>query len=1047
MIRFRLHARFLVLIVGSLLILLAVLAVTVIQRETALLKKTHLEQQGIVAQAVATSLRHDMLEGRSRSTIALMKSLQGSHNLARLDVLRTDGSPAFNRSGPPSQSHHFKRALATGQEASFEEHTDRTLHTRIIPLMNESPCITCHAKSGPVLGAILISLSLEDALQEISSGTRQITALMLAFIGIIGASVYFLVRRLVVYPVMQLQSGAGRIGSGEWRHRIPITSRDEFGALASAFNNMARRLEDTYTTLEDTVRERTAQLAGAKADAEAKAHELSEHNQNLAAVSQLSTNFFNSNLTQDELLNKFMTGITQDLGYTHARLCLVNRSRIKLTTLKDVQMQSILGDCDIPLAGNHPIAAIARAGKFILIENSSTQFQVDDIQGSEGDEPLTLAFLPLLSHNYRQCWVTNSCIETKCPAFGKAGEPCWLMPETKCHNDFVASYENKLGYCMTCSVFPVLGILIVGAAPHTMMFRERNISVLHILAAEMGAALENHRLHENKQNMVKSLMELHHVTAAALSGLSLELALDAFTDSALKFSGLDACNFWMLAEQGRELIRKAGGRTNGDEEDHFPRRLPLDRGLLGAVLTNRRVAVEYDVQAKDETALGKSVSVHGMNTVLAIPLQTEERTIGVFSVHKRSTTPFLDTEISVFLLLANQAAMAINACSLNEELKKQNMELAKHINLVNGILASMSSGVVLLDRNGRVMLVNPQAAQILRIKPESINGRELASLFPETGAFLRPEAGPYQEISLAATDGALVPLGFTSSYYEGADGRNEGVIVVFRDLTEVKALEAELLSKERFAAMGRVVSGVAHEIRNPLFGISAIGQIFERDLTNAAHRELARSLVSESRRLNQLVEELLIYGRPLQLNPEPCDMRSLWEEVLFAYRGEMERRGITVHGDYAVKQPIAMLDVNQSKQVFLNLLRNAMDAMPGGGRIEIKLLLDDRYLVFKVIDSGTGISPENAARAFDLFFTTKPKGSGLGLAICKKIVQDHGGEISIDGGARGGAVVTVKLPLKKTSTDDGHEMRADAPYVAAPKNRGRQAADAPARRL
>jgi signal transduction histidine kinase len=281
------------------------------------------------------------------------------------------------------------------------------------------------------------------------------------------------------------------------------------------------------------------------------------------------------------------------------------------------------------------------------------------------------------------------------------------------------------------------------------------------------------------------------------------------------------------------------------------------------------------------------------------------------------------------------------------------------------------------------------------------------------------ERGAYREIEIQTADGAIVPIGFSSTDYLGEQGEHEGVIVAYRDLTELKTLQSELLSKERFAAMGRLVAGVAHEIRNPLFGISSIAQLFERDLKTPVHRELVGALLSETKRLNRLVEELLIYGRPMKLRLERCDLRRLWEDVFTMHRAELERRRITITGDYEVRHPVAYLDAHQIRQVFLNLLRNALDTTPDGGAITIRLLIEDRYIIFKVVDSGAGIPSENLDRVFDLFFTTKSRGTGLGLAICKKIVQDHGGEIMIESGEGRGTTVTVKLPYRAIPEEHG----------------------------
>jgi signal transduction histidine kinase len=332
----------------------------------------------------------------------------------------------------------------------------------------------------------------------------------------------------------------------------------------------------------------------------------------------------------------------------------------------------------------------------------------------------------------------------------------------------------------------------------------------------------------------------------------------------------------------------------------------------------------------------------------------------------------------------------------------------------------MSSGIMLIDMNGAVTLINEVGAGILRSRRDDVINRRLTDLFPETSAFVKSSVGPYQEIDVRLSDRSVVPIGFSSTCYRGISGEQEGVIVLFRDLSEIKALRSELLNKERFAAMGRVVAGAAHEIRNPLFGISSVGQILERELDNPAHRELVRALLSETKRLNQLVEELLLYGKPMVLRPKDCDVAAVCKEVLDMHRDELKRLEIGISTDLHVKPIPAYLDANQVRQVFLNLFRNAIDATPPGGTLTVRLLLEDRYIIVTIADTGIGIPEDNRDKIFDLFFTTKPKGTGLGLAICKKIVQDHGGEIAVESADGKGTTVTVKLPYR------GMAVRASA---------------------
>lgn len=968
------------------------------------------EKQHLLAFTIYSNLKENMMLGAPRSTLKLMESLRGTYGLVRLDTLKRDGSPAFGIQGNSFAVPELDQAFNTGEQVSFRENGDITLHTILYPLKNDQQCITCHKKQQPILGVLLISLSLEDSLREIATVKRRLTVSVVALAFMMGGVLYFLVRKVVLQPLGILHQGAERIGRGELAHRILLSSNDEMQDLAQSLNMMAGRLEESYSGLEQRIRERTAEV-------EDKAKRLYEYSRDMATISRISTKVFNAEQSLDEMLDRFMWAVVHGLGHQQSLLCLVDRDRAWLDVKRDSGLGKQLGIESQALSGTEPFAAMVRTGKEMFIPDVSRDPVFNRYQSGDSAN-VGLHVIPILTGTReKQCWQAKNCVRRDCPAYGREDMKCWLRENTLCGNDLIESYGDKLGYCMACDVFPVLGILIV-AVPATRPYRKRDVSVLRILALDMGAALENHRLHDNNRRLVRELLELHNVTAAALADLSLEQALEAFTDSALKFSGLDACNFWLLSEDGSELVRKAGGcRGPASDQNIWPERISADNGVLGRSFRENAIITEYHTVFDDPTPLGAATAQYDFPSLLAVPLRTESRSIGVFSVHKKSTTSFLDTEIAAFMLLANHAAMAINVCLLNQELKNQNKELARSTNLMGGILSSMASGVMLLDRDGTVKLINQAGAGILQTRPEAMMQRPLADLFPDGGLFLQSSVGPYQEIELVKQDGTTIPIGFSIAHYQSVSGLPEGTIVVFRDLTEIKALQAAVLSKERFAAMGQVVAGVAHEIRNPLFSINSVGQIFERELRNPGHLELVRALLSETKRLNQLVEDLLTYGRPIKLSLARCDLIALWEEVIDMHREELAQKRIAITGDLKNAHTLAFLDPNQIRQVFLNLLRNAIDATPAGEEIVIRLLLEDRHITFKVSDTGAGIPAENKGRVFDLFFTTKPKGSGLGLAICKKIVEDHGGTIYLENrepGERTGTMVTVKLPYRGT---------------------------------
>jgi len=1020
MLQIRLHAKFLVLVLGSLSVFLGVLSYALVQRESNILAQKTDEEQHVLAFTVLSDLKQSMLKGEPRSTLELMDSIRGTYGLVRLQVVRSDGSPAFGITGGRLVMPQIDQVIKTGGEVSFRENGTVPLHTILYPLKNEGRCSKCHGRQKDILGVLLVSLSLEDAVKEIRESKRNLTFSLTALILMIGGTLYFAIRKVILSPLAILHEGAERIGRGELEHRISLSTNDEIQDLARSFNVMAGRLEESYSGLESKIQERTVQLSDAMEEVEDKARRLYEFSRDMASISRLSTKVFNAEQSLEQMLDRFMWAVDRGLGYKQALLCLVDRKRVWLDVKRDSGLGALLGITSQSLSDDSPFTELVRTGKELYVPDSDRDTVFSRSRQPVASETRGLYVVPILNNTRnKMCWREKNCIRTDCPAYKREDEQCWLVDNTCCGNDLIESYHDKLAYCLTCDVFPVLGILVVGARPERP-FKRRDISVLRILAAEMAAALENHRLYGDNRQVVKELLELHKVTAQTLAELSLDRTLEAFTDSALKFSGLDACNFWLLTEDGRELTLKAGGCIGPEPEAEFcSERVPLETGVLGRAFRQNAIITEYHEVFNDPTPLGKATAAQGLPSLLAVPLKTEGRPLGVFTVHKKSAVPFLETEIAAFMLFANHAAMAINVCLLSEELKNQNRELARNINLREGILASMSNGVMLLDMTGTVELINQAGAAILHLRPAEVMNRRLTDLAPQAATFLKSSVGPYQEVEIERQDGTSVPIGFSSAYCRAVSGAREGIIVVYRDLTEIKVLQTEVLNKERFAAMGRVVAGVAHEIRNPLFGISSIGQIFERELTDPAHRELARALLSEAKRLNQLVEELLVYGRPVKLMPGWCDLLDLWEEVIGMHRDEIEQKGIKISRGIDIGHTRAYLDANQVRQVFLNLLRNAIEATPPGGEITIRLLLEDWFIIFKVADTGGGIPAENIDKVFDLFFTTKPRGTGLGLGICKKIVEDHGGVISMESRQwdwleeRQGTTVTVKLPYRR----------------------------------
>ena len=247
----------------------------------------------------------------------------------------------------------------------------------------------------------------------------------------------------------------------------------------------------------------------------------------------------------------------------------------------------------------------------------------------------------------------------------------------------------------------------------------------------------------------------------------------------------------------------------------------------------------------------------------------------------------------------------------------------------------------------------------------------------------------------------------------GPDGDRWGIVVIL-DITERVRLQESLRRSETMSAMGALVAGVAHEVRNPLFGISATLDAFEaRFRRRTEYRRYLDVLKERVGRLNELMQHLLDYGKPARLDLAPVVPRVVMGAAVVACAPQAVRAGVEIVLDAPPDLPAPRLDRNRAVQIFQNLLENAIQHSPPGGRVTFRAgpAEEGAALRFTVEDGGPGFRPEDLDRAFEPFFTRRRGGTGLGLSIVQRIAEQHGGEVAVANRPEGGAVMTVTLPL------------------------------------
>lgn len=387
--------------------------------------------------------------------------------------------------------------------------------------------------------------------------------------------------------------------------------------------------------------------------------------------------------------------------------------------------------------------------------------------------------------------------------------------------------------------------------------------------------------------------------------------------------------------------------------------------------------------------------------------------------------------VSLLLVALLEGYLARKAGESERSLETTRSELDTAELRIANILNGMSSGLVLVDSDGKVVYLNHAGESILGIAESDARNREYRVAFAEVPAFCeriaaaleagRPEARA--EFFVRNRRGGSTPVGLSTSILRDDDGSDRGVIAVFQDLTEARQVEERLRHEDRLSALGEFAAGLAHEIRNPLYAIKGSIDLLKETVDPDGEDGKLVGLVSrEAERLNELLQDVLQYGRMESSDRESVRLDMLAKEVGELLNGHPAMRdGIEFEVD-TPEEVEAYVNTEQMRRALLNLAVNAVEAIEGNGRVRVSVVPRSRFgerglsgagdhgAAIVVEDTGVGIPGDRKVEVFQPFHTTKKGGTGLGLAIVDKIVQAHGGRIAVVSEPGKGSRFIVYLP-------------------------------------
>lgn len=369
--------------------------------------------------------------------------------------------------------------------------------------------------------------------------------------------------------------------------------------------------------------------------------------------------------------------------------------------------------------------------------------------------------------------------------------------------------------------------------------------------------------------------------------------------------------------------------------------------------------------------------------------------------------------MAAVLLLVGWAGVLL--LFLTQNYRSARTSLARVKAFSDNLVSRMPIGLVALDRSGWVTALNSVAETTLGISADRVIGHAAKDVIPTVLADTLDDTDEpvEREVLCPVADGRRIPLDVSAADLTDDSGRRFGRVILFKDLTEIRALRQELEKNRRLASVGRLAAGVAHEIRNPLSSIKGFATYFkEKYRQSDKDRQIATIMIQEVDRLDRVVGQLLEFSRPIRLHCQQVALKPFFEDAFRLVDRQARQAGVSMKLEMPDDKLVATMDADKMNQVMLNLYLNALDAMGAGGVLTVRVSGDGAIRI-QVSDTGDGIEPKDQPHIFEPYFSTKKTGTGLGLAIVHNIVKAHRGEILVDSRVGGGTTVHITLPATK----------------------------------
>lgn len=576
---------------------------------------------------------------------------------------------------------------------------------------------------------------------------------------------------------------------------------------------------------------------------------------------------------------------------------------------------------------------------------------------------------------------------------------------------------------------------------------DRQISL--IFCSQCAGTWKNLQKLRESEGKFRDMSRLNTAGRSLISEHDLRSILKTVVSEVTKITGFEYCSLKLYDEKTGELVI-AETRGLGEEYWKERRRIAIGADISGKALAEKRPFWTRDIEITLKDSISAAAMEYlchdlGLHSYIAVPLLFREKALGTLSVLVMGFHDFEPHEIEILSSFAGQAAMAIENARLYEEVRSSK-------EFWENFVADAGDAIISIDLDGKIASWNLGAEKIFGYSREEVMGMDYASLLvPEErreeywkiiARTVSGESVTNMEIRRQAKDGREIDILLTVSPVKDSQGKVIQTSGIFKDISSIKALRERLQQSEKMALLGRLLSGVAHEMNNPLTSIAGFSELLLAESPGEDVREGLETIHSEAMRASRIVKDLLVFARIEDPRFETVSINDIIMEIVERNRSILERKGITLHLELSNETMLIRGNSHQIRQVFANIISNAEQALSeitGRKEIVIKTFTDSAQMMnlISFYDNGPGISKENQKKIFEPFFTTKvsEKGTGLGLFISSWIMQEHKGSIGVESQEEHGATFTIRFPMGAPSVAPHPPVPGDAGEISSSRSR------------